>query len=361
MDLPEDQAPGAVGQAPGDRGGGGRRSPRARTPRPRARPRSRTGRGSGARPASSSPGGRGSPRRSPAGCGSGRTGCRRRRSVRRTARRPAPSGATGAGARRGGAPGAGSRGGSPRPSRQMLRWVSITPLGLPVVPLVKMISNRSSGCGRGQPRTWASQSSGKATPESPAPGSAARASTVEVGKPSSRASRGSGASRPVPIASRAASARSAIRSIASGAIRRSRGTTTTPGPDRAVVDGRQLGRRRRPGQQPIAGLQAERAQPPGDDPAPPVELVEAPAHRAAVVTPETRGPADRRTGSRRRRGCRAGSTSWASRASRASLSGRPAGEGFGQGFGQGVAHGRQRSGPNGIGTDRPAAGLDSRA
>ena len=69
---------------------------------------------------------------------------------------------------------------------------------------------------------------------------------------------------------------STIRSIASGAMRRSSGTTIDAGPDRPEVDGRQLGRRRRPGQQPVAGLEPERAQPPGHDPAPPVELAEAP-------------------------------------------------------------------------------------
>ena len=48
------------------------------------------------------------------------------------------------------------------------------------------------------------------------------------GTRSSPASRGSGASRPVPRISRFASARAAIRSIASGAIRRSSGTRTRP-------------------------------------------------------------------------------------------------------------------------------------
>ncbi len=104
-----------------------------------------------------------------------------------------------------------------------LAWVSMTPFGVPVVPLVKMISNRSLGTGRGQPATCSAQSAGQA-----GSGPAARSSTVEVGKWSRPASRGSGESRPVPMASRRASAFAAIRSTASGAIRRSSGTTTTP-------------------------------------------------------------------------------------------------------------------------------------
>ena len=60
-------------------------------------------------------------------------------------------------------------------------------------------------------------------------------------------------------------------------------------PDRAVVDGGQLGRRGRPGEQAIAGPQAKRAQPPGHEPGSPVELSEAPVHRAAIVPAQAKG------------------------------------------------------------------------
>ena len=56
-----------------------------------------------------------------------------------------------------------------------------------------------------------------------------------------------------------------------------------PGVHRAVVGGRQLRRRRRPGQDPVARLEVQRPQAPRRDPRPPVELAEAPVHRRAVV------------------------------------------------------------------------------
>jgi hypothetical protein len=66
-----------------------------------------------------------------------------------------------------------------------LSWVSITPLGVPVVPLVNTSSNTSSGVGRFQAACRASQSGGKAGSSSA--GSAASASTVVVGKSASPA------------------------------------------------------------------------------------------------------------------------------------------------------------------------------
>ena len=53
-----------------------------------------------------------------------------------------------------------------------------------------------------------------------------------------------------------------------------------PGVHRAEVGGRQLGRRRAPGQDPVARLQVERAQPPGGDPRPPIELAVGPVRRS---------------------------------------------------------------------------------
>ena len=104
-----------------------------------------------------------------------------------------------------------------------LSWASITPFGVPVVPDVKTSSKIVSGPGFGQASTCASQSAGNESSDS-----AASSSRRVVGNEPRPASRGSGASRPVPMSSRLASARAAIRSIASGAIRRSSGTRTTP-------------------------------------------------------------------------------------------------------------------------------------
>ena len=99
-----------------------------------------------------------------------------------------------------------------------LSWASITPFGRPVVPEVKTSSKTSLGCGAAQPAWRACQSGGKV-----ASGSAAMASTVVVGKRSSRASRGSGASRPVPRMRWRAPDASTTPSIASGDMRRSSG------------------------------------------------------------------------------------------------------------------------------------------
>ena len=104
-----------------------------------------------------------------------------------------------------------------------LSWASITPFGVPVVPEVKTSSTIGVRPGRGQASTCASQSAGNASS-----GSAVSSSRRVVGNAPRPASRGSGASRPVPTIRRFASARAAIRSIASGAIRRSSGTRTSP-------------------------------------------------------------------------------------------------------------------------------------
>ena len=58
------------------------------------------------------------------------------------------------------------------------------------------------------------------------------------------------------------------------------------GPHRPEIGRRQVGRRRRPGQQPVARLEPERAQPPGGEPRPAVEVAVRPARGRAVVEPE---------------------------------------------------------------------------
>ena len=106
-----------------------------------------------------------------------------------------------------------------------LSWASITPFGVPVVPLVKMSWNTSSGSGRFQAAWRASQSGGKSG--SSVAGSAESASTVVVGKSARPAVAGSGASRPVPrIRWRAPDARTMV-ATASIDIRRSSGTITS--------------------------------------------------------------------------------------------------------------------------------------
>jgi hypothetical protein len=106
-----------------------------------------------------------------------------------------------------------------------LSWVSITPFGVPVVPLVKMSWKTSSGAGRFQAAWRASQSGGKSGSSSA--GSADRSSTVVVGKSARPASAGSAASRPVPRTRwRAPDARTMV-CTASADIRRSSGTITS--------------------------------------------------------------------------------------------------------------------------------------
>ena len=104
-----------------------------------------------------------------------------------------------------------------------LSWASITPFGVPVVPEVKTSSNRSLGAGAGHAAICASQSGGKDVS-----GSAVSASTAVVGKRSRPASRGSGASRPVPRIRCLAPEARTMPSIASVDMRRSSGTMIRP-------------------------------------------------------------------------------------------------------------------------------------
>ncbi len=106
-----------------------------------------------------------------------------------------------------------------------LSWVSVTPFGVPVVPDVKTSSKTSCSVGRVHVAWRASQSGGKAG--SSGAGSAQSASTVVVGKCSSPASRGSGASRPVPRMRWRAPEALTMPSTAAGDIRRSSGTSTS--------------------------------------------------------------------------------------------------------------------------------------
>ena len=111
-------------------------------------------------------------------------------------RPPVRAGARGGAARRSGAPSAARCGGTTRSMPRRCRVPARTPLGVPVVPLVNTSSKSSSAVGRFQAAWRASQSAGKTGSSSA--GSAVSASTVVVGKSARPASRGSGASRPVP-------------------------------------------------------------------------------------------------------------------------------------------------------------------
>ena len=102
-------------------------------------------------------------------------------------------------------------------------WASITPLGVPVVPDVKTSSKTSVGAGAGQASISDSQSVGMVSS-----GSAAMTSTVVVGNRSRPASRGSGASRPVPMMRWRAPEALTIPSTASDDIRKSSGTRINP-------------------------------------------------------------------------------------------------------------------------------------
>ena len=165
-----------------------------------------------------------------------------------------------------------------------LSWPSITPFGVPVVPDVKTSSQISSGCGRGRAATSASQSAGM-----PSSGSAVRVSTVVVGNDSRPTSRGSGASRPVPRISRAALEAATIPSIGVRGHPEVERHQDQSGPDRPEVGGREIGGRRRPGQEPVARVEAERPEPPRGDPRPAIELAIGPGEHRSVVPPHRQG------------------------------------------------------------------------
>ena len=74
------------------------------------------------------------------------------------------------------------------------------------------------------------------------------------------------------------------------------------GPHGAEVDGGQLGARRRPGEEPVARLEPARAQPPGGQPAAPVQLAVAPGLLRAVVAAQAQRGPRRRSARRRPRG-----------------------------------------------------------
>ena len=110
-----------------------------------------------------------------------------------------------------------------------------------------------------------------------------RVSTVVVGNRSRRASRGSGASRPVPrIRCRAPDAPTDHLDRV-GRHPQVERDEHQAGPHRPEVGRRQLRRRGRPGQQAVAGLEAERAQPPGGQARAAIELAEAPGRGRSVV------------------------------------------------------------------------------
>ena len=156
-------------------------------------------------------------------------------------------------------------------------------------------------------RPVASQSAG-----TPSPSAGLR---DERRRPSSSGSRRDrpppGPARPGRCRGSGGAARRGRRSpaIASGLIRRSSGTRIRPGPHRPEVDGGQRRARRAPGQDPVAGLEAELARGAATRPA---RLRRSssrirPRRPRSVVVPQPERRADPRTARRRRRAGRAGS------------------------------------------------------
>jgi hypothetical protein len=136
-----------------------------------------------------------------------------------------------------------------------LSWASITPFGVPVVPEVKT-SSKTSRARAGHAATCASQSAGSVRPgrrRAPRRSSSGSARARLARDRARRARcRGSGAA---PEAA-------TMPSTASVDMRRSSGTRIEAGPHRPEIGRRQLRRRRRPGQQPVARLEPERPQAP---------------------------------------------------------------------------------------------------
>ena len=111
------------------------------------------------------------------------------------------------------------------------------------------------------------------------------ASTVVVGKSARPASRGSGASRPVPSIRCRAPRRADDRRRPRPPTCAGRAARTRAGRHRPVVRrGRSSGVDGLPGEDPVARLEVEGAQAPGRDPGPPVEL----AIVHCVVDPSSR-------------------------------------------------------------------------
>ena len=121
---------------------------------------------------------------------------------------------------------------------------------------------------------------------SPAPGSAQRSAVVTAGRWSRSASAGSGASRPVPITSwqRPGAVGDAPDRVG-GHVQVER-HEDEPGPHRPEVDGGELGAGRRPRQEAIARPEPARPEPPRGEPAPPVQLAVAPRRDRAVLVAE---------------------------------------------------------------------------
>ena len=180
-----------------------------------------------------------------------------------------------------------------------LSWVSITPLGVPVVPLVNTSSKTSSADGRFHDAWRASQSGGKAGSSSA--GSAARASTVVVGKSASPASRGIRGVAPGPEDEVARTRCPDDRLDRLGRHPQVEWDEHQPRVHRAEVGRGQLGRRRAPGQDPITRLKVERTQTPRRDARSAVELAVRPRGRRPIVVAHAEGRPLGVAGRRRRR------------------------------------------------------------
>ena len=164
----------------------------------------------------------------------------------------------------------------------MLSWASITPFGVPVVPEVKTSSKTSSGVGR-RPGGLARLPVGRERRVVVDAGSAQMTSSVVVGKCCQ-----AGLARVGRVAARADDEVARARGLHDVLDRLGRHAQVERHEDeasahRAEVGRRELRRRRRPGQDPVARLEAERPQPPRRDPAAPSSS----RKRPALVVPSS--------------------------------------------------------------------------
>ena len=169
----------------------------------------------------------------------------------------------------------------------MLSWASITPFGTPVVPEVNTSWKMSSLAGGSQAAWVASQSGGKA-------GSSATRFGAEGLERRRRERLEPGFARVGRVAAGPEDEVACLGRTHDVLDRLDRHPQVQRHVDQAGAHRPEVGRgelrhRWRPGQDPVARLQAQRAQPPGGDPTPPLELAERPRARGPVVGPQAQG------------------------------------------------------------------------
>ena len=165
--------------------------------------------------------------------------------------------------------------GTTRSTPRRLSWASITPFGVPVVPEVKISSTSSSGAGRGQAadlrlpvgreRRVVVGRFGRERLD----GRRREVAEADLARVRARRGRSRGSGGAAPDAA----------TIALDRVRRHpqvERDEDEPRAHRAEVRGRQLRRRRRPGEDPVAGLRPSARSRQAASRAPPVELAVGP-------------------------------------------------------------------------------------